>query len=373
MSDWIKLNSLQNKILIPFSVIVVVMTTLSLAAAYFLVVLDLGDLLGPHTRFMSALCLIVINVGVFATYAKIIKTVTTPLQRLSLIVQQMKDNAALGSELASKEGLQPSLFDLDTQDEIEELAQAFYDIMVRNLSHKKQIEQLRESFLRTVTHELRTPLTSIIGFIELISKSDSLHENDKKHLLTLALNESKNLKSLIEDLLDLSRIQAGKVALQFSSVSVSDLMDSVANSLRPLAKNKPLTLEVIHPALPIIVISDAPKLRRILVNLISNAIKFTPQGKIVITSYETLEEVIFSVSDTGIGIKDEEKDSIFEAFRQADSSETREYEGIGVGLSIVKELVELHQGRIWVESKFGEGSVFSFSVSKNLTETVVSS
>ncbi len=237
--------------------------------------------------------------------------------------------------------------------------------VLRDVTHEKELEALRDSFLRTVSHELRTPLTSIIGFIDLILGGQVT--DDQRKYLKIALDESMNLKTLIDDLLDLSRIEAGKMDMVYSTLNIKGFLDQLVSLLLPLARGKQLELvSDVHDA-SVEVKVDAAKLRRIMVNLITNAIKFTEKGRVTLSCTVDSRNVTFQIADTGIGLMPHEKEVIFERFRQVDYSATRQYEGIGLGLSIVKELVEMHGGKIWVESDYGKGAVFYFTVpQKNL-------
>jgi PAS domain S-box-containing protein len=239
--------------------------------------------------------------------------------------------------------------------------------ILRDMTHEKQIEELREGFLRTVSHELRTPLTSVIGFIELVKSGEEITKDQKGYLET-ALNEASNLRKLIDDLLDLSQIKAGKMKMQCEEVAIKSLIDNVIHSLSPIAKGKGLQLTSSFKKEEITIYADPTKLRRIFINLISNAIKFTEKGTIAISVKNKKNHVSFSVKDTGIGLREEEKDVIFEKFRQIDYSSRREYEGIGLGLSIVKQLVEMHHGSITVESTYEKGSTFTFTIQKQNQE-----
>lgn len=239
-----------------------------------------------------------------------------------------------------------------------------YVTVLRDITHEKELISLQDSFLRTVSHELRTPLTSIIGFIELI-KSGKL-DKQQKDFLQIALDESNNLKLLIDDLLDLSRIEAGKMPAELSEINCKEMIDGVIASLTPLTKDKDLKLKSTRISSKIKILADFSKFRRILANLVSNAIKFTTEGEITLGCKMNGDMVQFSVKDTGIGLQDHEKDIIFEKFRQVDYSDSRQYEGIGLGLSIVKELVELHHGKVWVESEYEKGSTFYFEIPKRL-------
>ena len=237
--------------------------------------------------------------------------------------------------------------------------------IIRDVTQEKELGELRDGFLRTVTHELRTPLTSIIGFLELIKGSTQQALSDQtRKWIQIALHEAANLKELIDDLLDLSQIRAGRMRIQHEYLNVVELFSSLVQTFQPLAQRRQLDLiaGAVDPSLEIS--ADGSKLRRILVNLISNALKFTQVGYIRLDCVDDAHEIIFSVTDTGIGLREDETEVIFEKFRQIDYSSTRKYEGIGLGLSIVKQLVEMHGGRVWVVSVFGKGSTFYFSLPK---------
>ena len=237
--------------------------------------------------------------------------------------------------------------------------------LLRDITREKQIIELQDGFLRTVSHELRTPLTSVIGFIELVlhSSKDELPDN-KKQFLSTAHTEAANLKTLINDLLDLSQIQAGNSKMFYKKIQVKQLINSVVTSLNPLTKSKELELIEKNIDDTLQIKADESKVRRILINLISNSIKFTEKGHVSIGCTDKESHLEFEVEDSGIGIQQNEQELIFEKFRQVDYSKTRQYEGIGLGLSIVKELVEMHDGDIKVASEFGKGSTFTFTLKK---------
>ncbi len=237
--------------------------------------------------------------------------------------------------------------------------------LMRDISHEKQLELLREGFLRTVSHELRTPLTSVIGFLELMDIESLSFSDDQKNYIGIALKEAKSLQSLIEDLLDLSRINSGKIQCHYSSVNIFDLLESVVASFSPLVQRKGLDLVLNVSDKSLIIDADEGKLRRIIVNLISNSIKFTEKGLIEV-DYKCVDENLnVSIKDTGIGLEKQDYELIFEEFQQVDFSANRKFAGIGLGLSIVKQLVLLHGGRIWVKSTYNEGSLFTFSIPRS--------
>ncbi|NQY74056.1 MAG: PAS domain-containing protein [Candidatus Margulisbacteria bacterium] len=239
-------------------------------------------------------------------------------------------------------------------------------VVARNITHEKELEVLRESFLRTVSHELRTPLTSIMGFVDILHRESAGKLTDKqKEYLKIALVNAEHLRGLISDLLDLSRIEAGKIKLIYESFNVEELLDTVISSMTPFIQDKQLDLVLKIKDKTLEMEADKEKIRRILLNIISNAVKFTIKGSITVSCYVDGDNVKFSVADTGIGIMDHEKDIIFDKFRQIDASTTRQYDGIGLGLSIVKNLVELHKGQLKIESVYHEGSTFTFWIPKS--------
>jgi len=245
--------------------------------------------------------------------------------------------------------------------------------VLRDITHEREIELLRESFLRTVSHELRTPLTSVIGFLELVcGDSNGGMSEEHKRYLAIALQEGRSLQHLIDDLLDLSRINAGTLRLNYETLHVHSILTNVAMALTPLAKGKNLSIIVDPVEKNVPIEADPAKLRQILVNLVSNAIKFTEEGYVKLSFWERGDWVDISVQDTGIGLLQEERERIFEKFQRTDYSSKNPVEGIGLGLSIVKELVTLHKGKIWVESEYQKGATFIFTLPKQQNVPAVS-
>jgi len=226
-------------------------------------------------------------------------------------------------------------------------------------------DRIKSAFLATMSHELRTPLNSIIGFtgILLRERVGTLNEEQKKQL-TMVRSSSQHLLALINDVLDISKIEAGQLTLARDDVDMRQIIEKVVQSSRPLtdAKGLEMGLEV-DPELNT-VSGDGRRLEQILLNLVSNAIKFTETGSVKIVCKTDADSIITSVIDTGIGIKPEDMETVFETFRQIDSGLSRKYEGTGLGLSISKRLVALMGGRLWVTSSWGSGSTFSFSLPK---------
>ena len=235
------------------------------------------------------------------------------------------------------------------------------------------LDRMKSEFLANMSHELRTPLNSVIGFSELILDGLAGDINQKqKRFLNNIRTSGKTLLQLIDDILDLSKIEAGKMEFHPEELDLNSVIQSAKEIVLPLAKEKKMRFEIeVGEVLPK-VIADRKKVEQILFNLVGNAIKFTPEGgTIKISVIEEKEESQISVSDTGIGIKEEDLETIFESFRQLDSSVTKKYKGAGLGLAITKRLVQMHNGRIWVESKLGEGTKFTFTLPKRRSNEAI--
>jgi PAS domain S-box-containing protein len=232
----------------------------------------------------------------------------------------------------------------------------------------QEVDQLKSQFLANMSHELRTPLNSIIGFSRVILKGiDGPITEMQQQDLTAIYNSGQHLLGLINDILDLARIEAGKMELNFEEVHLTELVTSVMSTAKGLVKEKPIQLVQRVPADIPTVRGDTMRVRQILLNLVSNASKFTDKGTITVEA--TIQkgptgtpEVLISVTDTGPGISSEDQEKLFKAFSQVDGSATRKSGGSGLGLSICANLVQLHDGRIGVQSKVGRGSTFWFTL-----------
>lgn len=227
----------------------------------------------------------------------------------------------------------------------------------------RQVDKLKTQFLANMSHELRTPLNSIIGFSRVILKGiDGPLTDLQKTDLTAIHQSGQHLLGLINDILDLAKIEAGKLELSFTQVDLNHLLNSVVTTTIGLVKDKSITVHKnIVPDLPVIS-ADETRVRQILINLLSNAAKFTEKGSITVSAQATETHVHFSVADTGIGISAEDLDTIFEEFAQVDASTTRRAGGTGLGLPITRRFVEMHRGEISVESEAGVGSTFRVSL-----------
>jgi signal transduction histidine kinase len=189
-----------------------------------------------------------------------------------------------------------------------------------------------------------------------------LNDKQKRHVQHVN-NSGRHLLDLINDILDLSKVEAGKMELKREVFSISDIMEEIRLSVYPMASKKNIDLEIINNIEAREMSADRMKFKQIMLNLLSNAIKFTPHnGKVSVSSTKNDNEITITVSDTGIGIPENMQESIFSPFTQADSSNKREFGGTGLGLALVKQFVEMHDGKIWVESREKKGSIFTFTI-----------
>ncbi|MGH2393226.1 MAG: ATP-binding protein, partial [Candidatus Limnocylindria bacterium] len=235
---------------------------------------------------------------------------------------------------------------------------------LRRLNERlEQASRAKSEFLANMSHELRTPMNAILGFTEILL--DGLYGDvpaDLREPLADIQANGRHLLRLINDVLDLSKIEAGRLELVVDAYAVVDVVDSVRASLRSLAAEKGLEFATrVSPDLPV-AYGDGRRISQCLMNLAGNAIKFTRQGRVEISVSREGPDLLYRVSDTGIGIPPAELENVFREFRQVDATVSREFGGTGLGLSITKKFVELHGGQIGVESQLGQGSMFWFSV-----------
>jgi signal transduction histidine kinase len=321
------------------------------------------------------------------------KTITQPLRDLATAANRVTTTGNLDAQIP-----------INSQDEVGELTASFNGMILalrktrqalelwnKELEHKVEVrtheltatneklehsnEQLeranlhKSQFLANMSHELRTPLNAIIGFSELLQDQVFGDMNDKQQrYVGNILSSGRHLLALVNDVLDLSKVEAGKLELHPEEFSPRLLMSDVVTQLATMATKKELTVkQEVAPELEQIS-ADRGRYRQIFYNLLSNALKFTPQGGTIylrariVPDRECGELAVFEVEDTGIGIAHEHLHTIFESFRQVDNTYSRQYQGTGLGLALTRRLVELHGGKIWVESEPGKGSKFSFTL-----------
>ena len=243
-----------------------------------------------------------------------------------------------------------------------------YELSQQLIKDLREVDQLKSQFLANMSHELRTPLNSIIGFSRVILKGiDGAVSDMQQQDLTAIYNSGQHLLGLINDILDLARIEAGKMELNFEEVHLADMTTSVMSTAKGLVKEKPIQLLQRIPTTMPSVRGDTMRVRQVLLNLISNASKFTDEGSITVEALVQKGptgkmEALINVIDTGPGISIEDQKKLFQAFSQVDGSATRKSGGSGLGLSICANLVQLHGGRIGIQSGAGNGSTFWFTL-----------
>lgn len=283
--------------------------------------------------------------------------------------------------------------ELNTGDEFSDLGSAFNRMLRRLMSSQEELQeakasqdekvdqlagmywqlyesnQVKSDFLSTMSHELRTPLNSILGFSEVLGGIEQLDAKQKRYVANIQ-SSGKLLLAMINDILDLAKLDSGKMNVNVTEFTIERIVSAQCDMVRPLAEKKNIALvEDVPEGLPPLQ-QDQNRIQQALNNLLSNAIKFTPEGgtvKVIVNRDEQENMLVLAVSDTGIGISEEDQKKIFEKFRQGssaftDSVMTREYTGTGLGLSIVKEICKLLQGEITVESQLAVGSVFTVRV-----------
>jgi two-component system sensor histidine kinase BarA len=249
----------------------------------------------------------------------------------------------------------------------------------------QEADRIKSNFMATISHELRTPLTSVIGYSEMLLEglAGALNEEQREYVHTI-MEKGDSLLQLISGILDVSRMESGTLKLRTEPVDLRDVIVTTTSALAPALKRKRLKLDLVDAADAQLVSGDRDKIRQILMNLLGNAIKFTPEGGHITVVVEAGqlgrddEHDRFGaaehahrgfrllVRDSGIGIAKEKQARIFEPFFQVDSSSTREYGGTGLGLTLVKNLVEAQGGRVWVDSELGRGSVFTVTFPAHL-------
>lgn len=257
--------------------------------------------------------------------------------------------------------------------------ESFYTLIIRDITERKEHErkliaaireaneanQAKDEFLATISHELRTPLNAIIGFNQcLLAEMDGPITTSQQVSLQKIEQSAFNLLHLINDLLDLAKIESNLMEINRSDENLVELMSSCIEEMQPLANNKqlPISLNVQNPLIKASI--DPHRIRQVFLNLLGNAIKFTEKGSIDISIVEQEDGIEICVKDTGIGISPHHLSKVFKPFSQADSSITRKYGGTGLGLAISQKIIDLHKGSIWIESEQGKGSIFRIFLPK---------
>jgi signal transduction histidine kinase len=325
-----------------------------------------GDVVGFRTNFdfnnsgisletYLEACEKAVEMTVFDNIKNFTLLCTFPLNELSgsKLLELIEEN----SIFVKRKGLWKYLGNLEGQTELEE-------ILLKAKKDAEATNRAKNGLMMNISHEIRTPLNSVIGFSDLLLEGafGSLNTRQSKYVNNILLS-GKNLLEIINNLLDISRLEAGERELNYEEVDIGSLIREVRMSLLSPASNKKIVVELKVDASIGNILADRTKLRQILYNLISNAIKFTPEkGKVTVSAFKKKEMLEIIVSDTGTGLLKEYYEKMFMPSTQADLSTTVGYSGPGIGLYIVKNFIDLHRGKIWVDSKVGKGSTFTFAL-----------
>jgi signal transduction histidine kinase len=238
-------------------------------------------------------------------------------------------------------------------------------VLERNLELERTT-RAKGQFLASMSHELRTPLNAILGFTgTLLMQLPGPLNDEQEHQLRTIQNGARHLLLLINDMLDVAKVESGEIALQSESIECGGLVAEIVESLRPLADAKGLSLDVVAPAHDVVLRSDRRAMSQIVINLISNAIKFTRVGGVTITLQDLSEGVVLLVSDTGVGIRPEDQARVFGAFERIGDEEAQSEEGTGLGLHLSHRLAGLLGGHIDLNSEYGSGSTFALHIARH--------
>ena len=312
------------------------------------------------------------------------ETATHPIHRPNPLLPETKAEAGIPLKIGSRiigaldiQAQETQAFHPDDIAVLETLADQIaiaidnansYELAQKAVAEMRELDRIKSQFLANMSHELRTPLNSIIGFSRVILKGiDGPITEQQNQDLVAIYSSGQHLLGLINDILDSSKIEAGKMELALEEINIVDTVNSVLSTSVGLLKDKPVKLKSeVSPETPT-VRADPMRIRQVLLNFISNAVKFTDEGSVTITAqvqagHNNVQELLVSIIDTGPGISPEDQKKLFQAFSQVDSSPTRATGGTGLGLSIAQRMVELHGGKVGVTSQVGVGSTFYFTL-----------
>jgi signal transduction histidine kinase len=295
--------------------------------------------------------------NIAASFLVFIITILISIALAARIVDPIRALEA-GTELVAQ-GKFDQPVTIKTADEIEDLGTAF-NKMIKGL---KRLQELKDEFVFVAAHELRTPVTAIKGYISLaLSSGGTPLSEDVKKFLGEVKNASERLNQLVNDLLEIARSEAGRLEIQGKEIEITGEIKSVVSELAPLAKEKSITVTYDPGALPK-AFADPMRFKEVMINLVGNAVKYTiGSGAVTITHEVQGDDIVTHIKDTGMGISKEAQSKLFEKFYRVKTEQTQNITGTGLGLFIVKQIIEKMGGKIWVESEEGKGSTFSFSV-----------
>ena len=312
-----------------------------------------------HSSFVVSLLLLILFIAI--AYGILNVLVFRPLQRIQRVVTAQKDKESVQRVIAS------------SSDEFQQLSDSFNSMLESfraDIVQLEKLERVRSEFLGNVSHELRTPLFSTQGLIETLLHGAVDDKKVNRDFLKKALNNIERLNSLLEELIDISRIESGEMKLRLRYFDIVPTLIVTVAELQTYAEQREVFLKLEGPADKAIeVYGDKERLRQVLVNLIENAIKYSgPEDTVTVKFIDAKENLKICVEDTGIGIAPQHLTRIFERFYRVDKDRSRDVGGSGLGLAIVKHIIEAHNQTIHVESEVGVGSKFTFGVNKSSAE-----
>ncbi len=308
-------------------------------------------------RWKIALAALVVIALVTGLSFIVSRKVSTPMKEIAAIVREIH-----GGNLDKR-------ITVKTDDEIGQLGGVLNEMLDKlnvDIAQLKKLERVRSEFLGNVSHELRTPIFSIQGYLETLLNGALDDPQVNRDFIEKAYKNATRLNALLNDLIEISRIEFGEMKMSFRYFNLNDYLRSMVSEMEPSAKRKGIVLEsVLETSDDVQVFGDKERLRQVILNLIDNAIKYTESGeKVTVSARDEGQTVRISVADTGCGIAPEHLPRIFERFYRVDRDRSREMGGTGLGLAIVKHIVEAHGSKVEVESEVGKGSVFSFTLKK---------
>ena len=316
--------------------------------------MDFVNLLVEHRSGTRINIFIIISIGLLIFTILVDRWINTPIRKVADFAKNIKD------------GKFENRIKIKSSDEIGELAKNMNQLaetIEADISNMKKMEDVRTEFLSNVTHELKTPIASIVGYLETL-KDGALKDKDvNKTFIKRSLKNAKRLEALVTDLVDISRIETGEMEIQLEKVNIQPILEEVVNDARQRNRNLELDIKLsLGDQKEIVVYGNSDRLRQVFDNLVSNAIRYTEIGNVIISAEITDTEVEFTVSDTGMGMDSESKERIFERFFRTDDARKIVRGGTGLGLAICKHIIEAHNSSLSVDSIEKEGSTFAFSL-----------
>ena len=316
--------------------------------------MDFVNLLVGHRSGTRINIFIIVSIGLLIFTILVDRWINTPIRKVADFAKNIKD------------GNFENRIKIKSSDEIGELAKNMNQLaetIEADISNMKKMEDVRTEFLSNVTHELKTPIASIVGYLETL-KDGALKDKDvNKTFIKRSLKNAKRLEALVTDLVDISRIETGEMEIQLEKVNIHPILEEVVNDARQRNRNLELDIKLsLGDQKEIVVYGNSDRLRQVFDNLVSNAIRYTESGNVIISAEIRDTEVEFTVSDTGMGMDSESIERIFERFFRTDDARKIVRGGTGLGLAICKHIIEAHNSSLSVDSIEKEGSTFAFSL-----------